>query len=65
MITITATVKNMDTIHKNITDFSRWNITYRVQKVIFAQGVSSKYVPDRMIPHEIFFLNIRNHVREV
>jgi hypothetical protein len=55
-ITITATVKNVDTILKNnITDFSGWNITYRVQNVIFAQRVNlSRYVPDKMIPDEIF-----------
>lgn len=49
--------KNVDTILKNnITDFSGWHITYRVQNVIFAQGVHfSRYVPDRVIPDEIFF----------
>lgn len=36
-------------------NFSGWHITYRVQNVIFAQGVRlSRYVPDRMIPDEIF-----------
>jgi len=49
--------KNVDTIlkKKNISDFSGWHITYRMQNVIFAQGVRlSRYVPDRMIPDEIF-----------
>ena len=61
MIIITATVKNMDTIHKNnTTDFSGWNITCRVQNAIFAQGVSlSRYVPDRMIPDVIFSPTLR------
>jgi len=57
MITITATVR-MCVLYLKIISliFPVGTITYRVQNVIFAQGVRlSRYVRDRMIPDEIFF----------
>ena len=57
MITIAATVRMWILYLKIISlIYSGWHITYRVQNVIFAQGVHfSRYIPDRVIPDEIFF----------